>query len=50
MLSCEEKVECLELIDAVTDAERLAKGLDQPIESWCTPTSWTHSTSRKSWP
>lgn len=33
MLSYEEKVERLELIDAVTDAERLAGGLDQLLES-----------------
>lgn len=33
MLNCEEKVERLELLDAVTEAERLAKGLDQLLES-----------------
>ena len=33
MLSHEEKVERLELLDAVTEAERLAKGLDQLLES-----------------
>lgn len=33
MLGCEEKVERIELIDAVSDAERLARGLDQLLES-----------------
>lgn len=33
MLNCEEKVERLELLDALTDAGRLAKGLDQLLES-----------------
>lgn len=33
MLNYEEKVERLELLDAVTEAERLAKGLDQLLES-----------------
>ena len=33
MLGYEEKVERLELVDAVTDAERLAKSLDQLLES-----------------
>ena len=33
MLNCEEKVERLELLDAVTEADRLAKGLDQLLES-----------------
>ena len=33
MLSYEEKVERLELLDAVTDAGRLARGLDQLLES-----------------
>lgn len=33
MLSYEEKVERIELIDAVTDAGRLARGLDQLLES-----------------
>lgn len=32
MLSYEEKVERIELIDAVTDAGRLARGLDQLLE------------------
>lgn len=46
MLGYEEKVERIELIDAVCDAGRLARGLDQLLESWRTPTSWTRSTSR----
>ena len=33
MLSYEEKVERLELLDAVTDAGRLARGLDQLLGS-----------------
>ena len=33
MLGYEEKVERLELLDAVADAERLARGLDQLLES-----------------
>lgn len=33
MLSYEEKAERIELIDAVTDAGRLARGLNQPLES-----------------
>lgn len=33
MLGYEEKVERIELIDAVTDAGRLARGLDQLLES-----------------
>lgn len=33
MLNYEEKVERLELLDAVTEAERLVKGLDQLLES-----------------
>lgn len=33
MMGYEEKVERLELFDAVADAERLAKGLDQLLES-----------------
>lgn len=33
MMGYEEKVERLELIDAVEDAGRLAKGLDQLLES-----------------
>lgn len=33
MLSYEEKVERIELIDAASDAERLARGLDQLLES-----------------
>lgn len=33
MLSYEEKVERIELIDAVSDAGRLARGLDQLLES-----------------
>ena len=33
MLGHEEKVERLELLDAVADAERLARGLDQLLES-----------------
>lgn len=33
MLSYEEKVERIEPIDAVTDTERLARGLDQLLES-----------------
>lgn len=33
MLGYEEKVECIELIDAVTDVGRLARGLDQLLES-----------------
>lgn len=33
MLGYEEKVERLELLDAVADAGRLARGLDQLIES-----------------
>ena len=33
MLVHEEKVERLELLDAVADAERLARGLDQLLES-----------------
>lgn len=33
MLNCEEKVERLELLDALADAGRLAKGLDQLLES-----------------
>ena len=33
MLDYEEKVERLELLDAVADAERLARGLDQLLES-----------------
>ena len=33
MLNYEEKVERLELLDAVTDAGRLANGLDQLLES-----------------
>ena len=33
MLNYEEKVERLELLDAVTEAERLAMGLDQLLES-----------------
>lgn len=33
MLGYEEKVECLELLDAVADAERLARDLDQLLES-----------------
>ena len=33
MLEYEEKVERIELIDAVTDVGRLARGLDQLLES-----------------
>ncbi len=33
MLNYEEKVERLELLDAVADAEKLANGLDQLLES-----------------
>ena len=33
MLNCEEKVERLELLDVLADAGRLAKGLDQLLES-----------------
>ena len=33
MLNCEEKVERLELLDALADAGRLARGLDQLLES-----------------
>ena len=33
MLGCEEKLERMELIDAVCDAGRLARGLDQLLES-----------------
>ena len=33
MLNCEEKAERLELLDALADAGRLAKGLDQLFES-----------------
>ena len=33
MLSYEEKVERIELIDAVSDAGRLARGLNQLLES-----------------
>lgn len=33
MLGYEEKLERIELIDAVCDAERLARGLDQLLES-----------------
>ena len=33
MLGYEEKLERLELLDAVADAGRLAKGLDQLLES-----------------
>ena len=33
MLNCEEKAERLELLDALADAGRLAKGLDQLLES-----------------
>ena len=33
MLGYEEKVERLELLDAVADAGRLARGLDQLLES-----------------
>ena len=33
MLGYEEKLERIELIDAVADAERLARGLDQLLES-----------------
>ena len=33
MLSHEEKLERIELIDAVCDAGRLARGLDQLLES-----------------
>lgn len=50
MLNCEEKAERLELLDALADAGRLAKGLDQLLESLRTPTSWTRSTSRESLP
>lgn len=33
MLNCEEKAERLELLDALADAGRLARGLDQLLES-----------------
>lgn len=33
MMGYEEKMERIELIDAVSDAGRLARGLDQPLES-----------------
>lgn len=50
MLGYEEKVERIELIDAVTDVGRLARRLDSCSSPWRTPTSWTRSTSRGSWP
>lgn len=33
MLNCEEKAERIELVDAVSDVGRLARGLDQLLES-----------------
>ena len=46
MMGINEKDERRELLDAVADAERLARRLDQLLESRRTPTSWTRSTSR----
>lgn len=48
MLGYEEKSERIELIDAVCDAGRLAKGLDQLLESLAHADQLTHSTSRGS--
>lgn len=53
MLGYEEKLERIEFIDAVCDAGRLARGLDQLLwtscsSPWRTPTNWTRSTSRGS--
>lgn len=39
MLGYEEKVERLELLDAVADAGRLARGLDRCSSPWRTPIS-----------
>ena len=50
MLGYEEKLERLELLDAVADAGRLAKGLDQLLESLAHADQRTRSTSRASWP
>lgn len=49
MLGYEEKLERLELLDAVADAGRLAKGLDQLLESLAHADQRTRSTSRASW-
>lgn len=50
MLGYEEKLERIELIDAVSDAGRLARGLASCSNPWRTPTSWTRSTLRGPWP
>lgn len=46
MMDINEKDERRELLDAVADAERLARGLTSCSSPWRTPTSWTRSTSR----
>lgn len=48
MMDIKEMDERRELIDAVADAGRLARGLDQLLESLAPSTSWTRSTSRGS--
>lgn len=48
MMDIKEMDERRELIDAVADAGRLARGLVQLLESLAPPTSWTRSTSRGS--
>ena len=50
MMGYEEKMERIELIDAVSDAGRLARAWTSCSSPWRTPTSWTRSTSRGSWP
>ena len=51
MLGYEDKLERIELIDAVAGAGRLARGAWTSCSSpWRTPTNWTRSTSRGSRP
>ena len=50
MLGYEEKLERIELIDAVCDAGSLRRDLTSCSSPWRMPTSWTHSTPRGSWP
>lgn len=50
MTGINEKDERRELLDAVADAGRLARGWTSCSSPWRTPTSWTRSTSRESWP
>lgn len=50
MMGYEEKMERIELIDAVSDVGGWQGAWTSCSSRWRTPTSWTRSTSRGSWP